>query len=103
MTARSKMNGHDIEYVSGDWVYSDTKESTMTQHGTRSCSHCKQYCTPEGHDACLGTLPGVTNACCGHGILEDTFVQICGGEFVVGETAAKIIEVLRTERNISNE
>jgi len=23
--------------------------------------------TPEGHDPCLGTLPGVLFACCGHG------------------------------------
>jgi hypothetical protein len=23
--------------------------------------------SPEGHDACLGTLPGVRAACCGHG------------------------------------
>ncbi len=31
------------------------------------CSHCHLLPTPEGHDACLGTLPGVWNACCGHG------------------------------------
>jgi len=24
--------------------------------------------TPEGHDACLGKLPGVGAACCGHGV-----------------------------------
>ena len=31
------------------------------------CGLCGQLRTPEGHDACLGTLPGVQAACCGHG------------------------------------
>lgn len=98
MTVKSKMNGHDIEYVNGDWVYSDTKESTINQHGTRSCSHCEKFCTPEGHDACLGTLPGVTNACCGHGVLNDAYVQIGSGKVVLGETAVELIEILRAQR-----
>jgi hypothetical protein len=34
---------------------------------TISCAACGQLPTPEGHDACLGTLPGVRAACCGHG------------------------------------
>jgi hypothetical protein len=24
--------------------------------------------TPKGHDPCLANLPGVVNACCGHGV-----------------------------------
>ena len=24
--------------------------------------------TPEGHDACLGAIPGAAAACCGHGV-----------------------------------
>jgi hypothetical protein len=31
------------------------------------CPVCKLERTPEGHDPCLGTLPGVKFACCGHG------------------------------------
>lgn len=31
------------------------------------CRHCQMERTPEGHDPCLGTLPGVQYACCGHG------------------------------------
>lgn len=34
----------------------------------RNCALCGQGETPEGHDFCLGTLPKVTNACCGHGV-----------------------------------
>lgn len=31
------------------------------------CQKCQKERTPEGHDPCLGTLPGVDFACCGHG------------------------------------
>ena len=31
------------------------------------CRWCNRERTPEGHDGCLGTLPGVVYACCGHG------------------------------------
>lgn len=33
----------------------------------RPCAFCGQPPTKDGHDACLGGLPGVKNACCGHG------------------------------------
>ena len=36
----------------------------------RECTKCGKLPTKEGHDACLGTLPGVVDACCGHGIKE---------------------------------
>ena len=35
--------------------------------GPELCRWCRRERTPEGHDGCLGTLPGVVNACCGHG------------------------------------
>jgi hypothetical protein len=31
------------------------------------CPVCKQARGPDGHDPCLGALPGVKYACCGHG------------------------------------
>jgi hypothetical protein len=31
------------------------------------CPKCNRPPTPEGHDACLGHIPGVRAACCGHG------------------------------------
>jgi hypothetical protein len=45
--------------------------------------------TPEGHDGCLGTLPGVMNACCGHGDPRDTFVQFIGGSRIHGLEAIR--------------
>ncbi len=32
------------------------------------CKRCGKLPTPEGYDACLGYLPGVASACCGHGV-----------------------------------
>jgi len=32
-----------------------------------SCPECQKYRTNEGHDPCIANLPGVANACCGHG------------------------------------
>jgi len=63
MTTRAYSRGWPIEYIDG-WVYSDTKESV----GERPCKRCGCDPTFEGHDACLGTIPDVKSACCGHGV-----------------------------------
>lgn len=31
------------------------------------CPHCHMERKEDGHDPCLGALPGVEYACCGHG------------------------------------
>jgi hypothetical protein len=31
------------------------------------CPECHMKRGPDGHDPCLGELPGVSYACCGHG------------------------------------
>ena len=64
MTARSHSRGHEIEYQD-EWVYSDTKASITTK---RTCKWCYKAPTKEGYDACLGYIPGVKSACCGHGV-----------------------------------
>lgn len=45
------------------WYYEDGSSVKKP----RPCPHCGKLPTPEGHDGCLGTLPGVSYACCGHG------------------------------------
>ncbi len=39
--------------------------------------------TPEGHDACLGTLPGVQAACCGQGKTKG-YVMFANGQVIRG-------------------
>lgn len=86
-----KYRGHSIELMSDDeWVYSDTKESVRLTHESRTCGHCNQPRTVEGHDMCLGELRGIMNACCGHGEVNDAYVQFLDG-FCIRERDAKIV------------
>ncbi|MGM1044805.1 MAG: hypothetical protein ACQEXX_01525 [Bacillota bacterium] len=94
MTAKSYWRGHEIEFLNDEWVFSDTKEPTLTSHYKRPCGHCQLHATPEGHDACLGTLPGLMNACCGHGWEEEAYVQFLDSSCVRGEDAITIMEIL---------
>lgn len=44
--------------------------------GKDVCLECGLHRTKQGHDGCLGTLPGdVMNACCGHGNIPDAYIQ----------------------------
>lgn len=83
------IRGHRIErHESGEYplmVYSDTKQP-VHENLDRPCGKCGKPNTPEGHDACLGTLPGVMNACCGHGDKSAGYVQFIDGRcFRLGE------------------
>jgi len=49
-----------------------------------NCRKCGKLPTKEGHDACLGTLPNVMNACCGHGRDQWAYVQFWGGRIIQG-------------------
>ncbi|MCA9367177.1 hypothetical protein KC887_02790 [Candidatus Kaiserbacteria bacterium] len=66
--------GHKIEWDEDAqvWRYADTGEVAFAGDGEfggeRPCAFCHQMPTVEGHDACLGELPGVLYACCGHGV-----------------------------------
>lgn len=91
----SKLRGHDIETQNGVWVYSDTKERVQDTWKQRPCGKCDKEFTPEGHDPCLGTLEGVSNACCGHGH-DEPYVQFEDGKRVIGDKALEIFEKLKT-------
>jgi len=47
-----------------EWFYKDNDNPIDDK---RVCKRCGEPPTKEGHDACLGTIPGVVGACCGHG------------------------------------
>lgn len=48
------------------WRYSDNNE-LVKGAAPRACPKCGECETEEGHDPCIANLPGVRNACCGHG------------------------------------
>jgi hypothetical protein len=76
---RAFYRGHPIVYIDGRWVYQDTGEPTTT---VRPCVACGLVF--EGHDPCLGTLPGVSNACCGHGVPSEAYIQFENGVTIHG-------------------
>ncbi len=90
-----KFRGYDIEYRDGNWVFSDTGELVSDVWTDRPCGHCNKMNTKEGHDGCLGTLPFVMNACCGHGVVSAAFVQFWDGTITKGKKAIKIFENIR--------
>lgn len=97
MTAKTYMRGHEIEFTNGEWIYSDTKEPTAPNYKERPCGHCGLGYTKEGHDGCLGTLPGIMNACCGHGEAKNAYVQFMDGHCIRGENALAILNILKHE------
>ena len=90
-----KLRGHDIEKIDGVWCYSDNKAQTHTEWRIRPCGHCNQHNTPEGHDGCLGTVPGVMNACCGHGVTAEAYVMFDNGEIYQAEIALTMMMIMK--------
>jgi len=94
MTASAKWRGHAICYHhdQGVWIYADSGQP-VKEWKDRPCGDCGLSNTPEGHDGCLGTLPGVMNACCGHGDKSDAYIQYPSGEIISGPEAARVLEI----------
>ena len=68
----------------------------MTSINKEVCDHCDLQRTPEGYDGCLGKLPGVMNACCGHGKFgSGTYVQLLDGTSIAGDDAKLLITILK--------
>lgn len=99
MSAHSHWRGFAVYFDTkiGEWRYIDNN-TTVKDH-RRPCGHCKKPETPEGHDACLGTLKGVMNACCGHGIPKDAYVQFLTGKTFRGESAIRIFKSMAIPYN----
>ena len=74
------LRGHPITLKAGLWVYQDTGKPTVGND--RPCGHCGMGRTADGHDGCLGVLPGVMNACCGHGNESEAYIQLWTGEVI---------------------
>lgn len=90
----SNHRGHAMSNTRNGWVYDDTRQPVRL-NPNRACGECGLPQTPEGHDGCLGTLPGVMNACCGHGRAEDAYVQMDSGQAVYGAKAIRLINRLK--------
>ena len=78
MTVRAYIRGHAMVYDTEQeaWVYEDTGEPYVDD---RPCGYCGKARTPEGYDACIGYIPGAMNACCGHGMVHEAYIQFEDG------------------------
>ena len=94
-TAEPKFRGHDIERIDGKWYFCASGNLVEETHKGMPCGHCGKADTRDGHDGCLGALPGLMNACCGHGADNETYVQFLDGVIVSGVSAKIIIGELK--------
>lgn len=83
ITARLHGNPIYFDKAQRTWKYSDNHES-IDYAEKRVCPKCKKLPTKEGPDACLGTLPGVKFACCGHGQSGQGYIAFNNGVVIRG-------------------
>lgn len=85
MKARSFFRGHSvITDPDGRRVYADTLEPLPGWGGEiRRCAKSGSRHEMHESDACLGDLPGVDNACCGHGVTEG-YIRFTNGTVIKG-------------------
>ena len=88
---RDKWRGYDCYVINEIWYYCDDLSETARGH-REACGYCGLKDTIEGHDGCIGTLEGVRNACCGHGIAKDAYVQFPDSSDIRGKEALEYIE-----------
>ena len=81
-----KWRGWPIHCEADSWIYSDNR-TPVSDQPARMCGRCKRQNRPDDHDACIGELKGVRNACCGHGVIADAYVQFLDGRELRGNTA----------------
>lgn len=89
MATRARIFGRECTWTVdpdgvGRWRYPDgtvaaecsdpADGSTFRYTNPLPCPACAELPLPGGEDPCLGVLPGVTSACCGHGRKENACI-----------------------------
>jgi len=85
--ARSYFRGHPIIWKDDSWVYEDTGEKAGFGCEVQPCKKCGKIFKGSNigePDPCLGNLPGVDNACCGHGVREHSYIRFFNGVVIRG-------------------
>lgn len=86
--AKDNFRGHPVTCSDGKtWVYDDDGNQAGFNGKVRPCMKCGKLF--EGSnvgdpDPCLGNLPGVDNACCGHGVREKSYIRFTNGTVITG-------------------
>lgn len=85
--ATSTFRGHPIVWRDEGWLYVDDGSPACFRGEIRPCVKCGLLfngSTDGQPDPCLGNLPGVDNACCGHGDPSSAYIRFTNGLTVVG-------------------
>lgn len=69
MTVSGRIFGHPATWddTAECWRYCDTGIA-VDDASPRPCPQCGLLPTANGHDPCIGYLPGAYSVCCGHGV-----------------------------------
>lgn len=70
-----------------EWIFDDNAEPVQCGYNKRPCRACGRVFHGSNHgepDPCFGTLPGVDNACCGHGVAEESYIRFTNGVVIKG-------------------
>lgn len=98
----SKFRGSDVVFKNGAWYFRDTNMLVSETYKNHKCGNCGGLFTKEGHDNCLGILIGTKNACCGHGDINEAYIQFLDGECIRGEDAIIVQKILKNTINSSD-
>lgn len=83
----SHFRGHPTVWVGDRWLYADNQQPIPGWGGeSRACIKCGKWSGDGEVDECLGVLPGVDNACCGHGVPDQSYIRFTNGVTVRGFT-----------------
>ncbi len=85
--AKSTYHGWPSYWDGEIWRYADDNTPLPGWGGiNRSCRKCGAECKNAESDSCLGDLPGVDNACCGHGDPAYAYIRFTNGMAIEGFT-----------------
>jgi hypothetical protein len=96
MSATAYCRGHKVHYdeLKRTWVINKTN---TRYYDDIPCKHCGETPTGLGHDSCIGLLDGVSNACCGHGVIKDAYIQFSDGFVIRGICAIQAQAILKNK------
>jgi len=102
---KSHHRGHSMYFdrVAHEWRYTDDDTLVKNNWEKRPCGKCNEYITADGHDPCIANLPGVRNACCGHGEDSSAYVQFDDGRYASGEKAISVFKELQDNSTSTKE
>ncbi len=99
MSATGKLRGRLTRWDNEgeEFRFVDTNESTVKTHKDRTCGYCNLPNREDEHDACIANLPGVMNACCGHGDADSAYIMYDSKKIVRGGEALLKMHLARVQ------